>query len=234
MPLKFYSFQVHLDSASHKVEEQPTKKRKSERLSSEKSKFLTKCFICGKEQLEKDQDDYYLVIVLTKEGKATIKSACKEKLPSYYLEIEDTDLIARELKYHKPCFNTFTYIYSIQKKRQLDNSGLYKGKAAQSTYEQGDFQSIIGYINKHVKAKKEAISTTKLHAIYGIAVSDSRYRSKLKTRIKNQFGEDIFCSVGRNSPDIVVSSSLSLSEVTFQDTDGCVINAAEYLQNGIM
>ena len=58
---------------------------------------------------------------------------------------------------------------------------------------------------------------------------------KLKIRIKNQFGEDIiFCSVGRNSPDIVISSSLSLSEVTFQDMDGCIINAAEYLQNDIM
>ena len=40
---------------------------------------------------------------LTKEDKTTIKSACKEKLSSYYLEIEDTDVIARELKYHKPC-----------------------------------------------------------------------------------------------------------------------------------
>ena len=98
--------------ASHKVEEAPTKRRNSERLSSKKSKFPTKCFICGKEQLKKDQDVYYLVKVLTKEGKA--KSACKEKLPSYYLEIEDIDLI-RELKYHKPCFNTITYGYSIQK-----------------------------------------------------------------------------------------------------------------------
>ena len=78
--------------ASHKVEEPPTKRRKLERLSPKKSKFLTKCFICGKEQLKKDQDLYYLVKVLTKEGKATIiKSACKEKLPWYYLEIEDTD-----------------------------------------------------------------------------------------------------------------------------------------------
>ena len=92
--------------ASHKVEAAPTKRRNSERLSSKKSKFPTKCFICGKEQLKKDQDAYYLVKVLTKEGKA--------KLPSYYLEIEDIDLIG-ELKYHKPCFNTIIYGYNIQK-----------------------------------------------------------------------------------------------------------------------
>ena len=69
-----------------------------------------------------------------------------------------------------------------------------------------------------------------LHTTYDIRVNDSRYRSKLKTRIKNQFGQDvIFCS-----PDIVVRPSLSLSEVTFQDRDGCIIKAAEYLPNDIM
>ena len=185
--------------------------------------------------MKKDQDVYYLVKVLTKKGEATIKSACKEKLSSYYLETEDTDLIARELKYHKPCFNTFTYDHSIQNKCQLDNSGLYNGKTAQSTYEQGDFQSFIDYINEHVKRKKETVSMTTFHTVYGIGVNDSRYRSKLKTIIKNQFGEDvIFCSVVRNSPDIVVSWSLSLSEVTFQDRDGCMIKAAEYLWYDIM
>ena len=40
---------------------------------------------------------------LTKEFETTVKSTCKEKLSSYYLEIEDNDVIARELKYHKPC-----------------------------------------------------------------------------------------------------------------------------------
>ena len=166
--------------------------------------------------MKKDQDVYYLVNVLTKEGETTIKSACKEKLSSHYLEIEVTDVIARELKYHKPCFNIFTYRYNIRKKCQLGNSGLYKGKAAQSTYEQGDFQSVIDYINEHVRKKREPVSMTTLHTICGIGVSDSRYRSKLKTRIKNQFGGNvIFCSVGRNSPDIVVRSLLSLSEMTF-------------------
>ena len=106
-------FRFTLILASHKVEEPPIKIRKSDRLPSERSKFTTKCFICGKVQLKKDQDVYYLVKVLTKEGEATIKSACKEKLSSYYLETEDTDLIAIELKYHKPCFNTFTYGYRI-------------------------------------------------------------------------------------------------------------------------
>ena len=76
---------------------------------------------------------------------------------------------------------------------------------------------------------------TTLHTVYGIEVNDTRYRSKLKTRIKNQFGEDVIsCSVVRNSSDIVVSWSLSLSEVTFQDRYGCMIKAAEYLRYDIM
>ena len=74
---------------------------------------------------------------------------------------------------------------------------------------------------------------TTLHTIYDIRVNDSRYRSKLKTRIKNQFGDVIFCSVGTNSPDIVVRPSLSLSEVTFQDRNGCIIKAAEHLRSDI-
>ena len=108
-------------------------------------------------------------------------------------------------------------------------------KAAQSTYEQGDFQSVIDNIKEHAKKKQEPVPMITLHIIYDIRVNDSRYRSKLKTRIKNQFGQDvIFYSVGRNSPDIVVRPSLSLSEVTFQDRDGCIIKAAEYLPNDIM
>ena len=74
---------------------------------------------------------------------------------------------------------------------------------------------------------------TTLHTIDDIRVNDSRYRSKLKTRIKNQFVDVIFCSIGTNSPDIVVRPSLSLSEVTFQDRNGCIIKAAEYLRSDI-
>ena len=76
---------------------------------------------------------------------------------------------------------------------------------------------------------------TTLYTIYGIGVNGSRYRSRLKTRIKNQFQEDaIFCPVSRNSPDIIVILSLSLSEVIFQDRDSCTVKVAEYLRNDIM
>lgn len=112
---------------------------------------------------------------------------------------------------------------------------MHKGKSAQSTYEQGGFQSVIHYINEHVKTKKEAVSMTTLYTIYGIGVNGSRYRSRLKTRIKNQFQEDaIFCPVSMNSPDIIVILSLSLSEVIFQDRDSCTVKVAEYLRNDIM
>ena len=41
-----------------------------------------------------------------------------------------------------------------------------------------------------LRQKKEAVSMTTLYTMYDIGLIGSRYRSRLKTRIKNQFRED--------------------------------------------
>ena len=71
-----------------------------------------------------------------------------------------------------------------------------------------------------------------LHTIYGLRPSDSKYRSKLKSRIMKRFKDQInFLPVGLKTPEILVYESTPVSELSFKDKSGCIIKAAEYLRN---
>ena len=50
----------------------------------------------------------YPVTIHTLNVKSAIKAAVKEKNPTLYFEINDADLIARELRCHKTCYKAFT------------------------------------------------------------------------------------------------------------------------------
>ena len=43
-----------------------------------------------------------------------------------------------------------------------------------------------------------------------------------------------FLNIGRNSPDVVMEGSAEFDEITFNDKEGCLIKAAEYLGNDII
>lgn len=47
-----------------------------------------------------------------REAEATIKAAAMDKMPSFYFEISEVDLIATDLQYHDACYSTFTHGYS--------------------------------------------------------------------------------------------------------------------------
>ena len=74
-----------------------------------------------------------------------------------------------------------------------------------------------------------------LHTVYGLHVGDTRYRSKLKVHIKNEFKDKpTFLDVGNNVPEILIDSSIPASEVSFKDKTGCIIKTAEYLRAEIL
>lgn len=74
--------------------------------------FPKECFICNKYRLQRNKKNEFTRLLTTKEGENTVKIASKEKLPTFYNENHDTDLIARELKFHTSCYQTFTIGYS--------------------------------------------------------------------------------------------------------------------------
>jgi hypothetical protein len=201
--------------------------------------FPKECFICGKKRIQRNKKDIVPRLVTTCQAEATIKAAARDKMSSFYYEISEVDLIAKELQYHEACYKSFTHGYSCHY-REVSPSLVEPISTAMMLTEeehqqQGDYTSVNEYISKHVLKDKQAVSMSVLHSIYNLRVNDSRYRSKLKKRIQNDFKDSVvFLSVGNNLPEIVIDSFLPASEIAFQDKHGCLIKAAEYLRADIL
>ena len=169
----------------------------------------------------------YPHLIKTKIGEVSIKLAAEEKMPSFYYENKDEDLIPRELKCRRSCYNKFR-LSSVRFDDISDNS------ESREYQEEGNYNSVTDYVNKHILKEKRAVSIAVLHTTYGLKPNDTRYRSKLKSRLKKEFPTLSFLNIGRNSPDVVMEGSAEFDEITFNDKEGCLIKAAEYLRNGII
>ena len=148
-------------------------------------------------------------------------------MPSFYYENKDEDLIAQELKCHRSCNNKFR-LSSVRFDDISDNSESCEYQ------EEGNYNSVTDYVTKHILNEKKAVSITVLHTIYGLKPNDTRYRSKLKSQLKEDFTTLSFLNIRHNSPDIVIDSSAEFHEINFNDKEGCLIKAADYLRNNIL
>ena len=156
--------------------------------------FPKECFICKKYRLQRSKKDEYPIKITTIIAANTIKMIAEEKMPAYYLEIKDLDLIAKELRYHPSCNRSFTrgYSASIRESEQLFPGSL---DISDEVQRQGDYESVKKYITNHILEEKQAVSITVLQSLYGLG-SDTRYRSKLKSRIQKDFPNELeFLSV---------------------------------------
>ena len=108
-------------------------------------------------------------------------------------EVRDLDLIVREFKIHKNCCHDFTRGYesrvvSVKKDRTPQSS------PQPPTYEKDDFDNKIRnkkFISSHINEEGQCISMKILLEIYGVGLGDTRYRSKLKQRLKGYFKDSI-------------------------------------------
>ena len=148
-------------------------------------------------------------------------------MPSFFYENKDEDLIARELKCHRSCYNKFR----LSSVRFDDISHNTESREYQ---EEGNYNSLTDYVTKHILNVEKVVSVAVLHTIYGLKPNDTRYRSKLKSRLKKDFPTLSFLNIGRNSPDVVIDGSAEFDEITFNDKEGCLIKATEYLRNDII
>ena len=69
--------------------------------------FPDKCFICSRVRIQVHKKDEYPVVVTLDKVESSIKAAAKVKMPTFYFEVKEMDLIAKELKYHVTCYKTF-------------------------------------------------------------------------------------------------------------------------------
>ena len=58
-------------------------------------------------------------------------------------------------------------------------------------YSSGNFEAFKDYVKEKVLKEKQAVSMKTLYEIYGLNVTDVRYRAKLKTRLEKEFETEI-------------------------------------------
>ena len=162
--------------------------------------FPKHCFICKKDRIQHNKKDEYPHLIKTNIGEVSIKLAAKEKMPLFYYENKDEDLIARELKCHRSCYNKFR-LSSVRFDDISDNSEF------RVYQDEGNYNSVTDYVNKYILNEKRPVSIAVLHTKYGLKPNDIRYRSKLKSRLKKDFPTLSFLNIGRNSPDVVIEGS---------------------------
>lgn len=201
--------------------------------------FPASCFVCGKIRKQRNKKDCPIIVVSTRDAETTIKEAAKDKNLDFYYENKEVDLIAKELRYHRDCYKSFTRGYSSDCRdtsQQETFSTTTSNETRQDEHQlQGDYISVQEYITENVIKRKQTVSMGVLHSVYDLHVDDSRYRAKLKRRIQNDFKDAVsFFSVGKNLPDMVINTALPVEEIAFHDKQGCVIKAAEYLRNDIL
>ena len=94
-------------------------------------------------------------------------------------EIKDSDLIAMEFKYHPKCYTDFTFVCSKHWRTSLNENTT----TPEVPTETCDFEAVKDYVSTKMMGNNEVASMKTMHAIYGLKVEDTRYRSKLKKRI---------------------------------------------------
>ena len=97
-------------------------------------------------------------------------------------------------------------------------------EANTAAYSTGNFDVVKEYINTKVITESQAVSMKTLHEIYGLNVTDVRYRGKLKSRIENEYKDRIlFLQPQKNIPLVLISANISLSEINFTNNKECIV-----------
>ena len=140
-----------------------------------------------------------------------IKTAAETKNKKLYNEIKSLDLIAKEFKVHKHCYQQFTSGFaSGSRSLTMNESGPYDSTT--QVYDKGEFEVVKEFVENEVIEHGKAVSMKTLHDLYKLGVCDTRYRSKLKQRLQNHFNETIsFLSPSKSNLAEVVSGMYSLS-----------------------
>ena len=100
-----------------------------------------------------------------------------------YNDVRDVDLITREFKVHKHCYQDFTHGFTSgnasDKKASIPQNSPHP-----SIHEKGDLDKVKKFI-KFIIEEGQCISMNILHEIYDLGVDGTRYRSKLKQTLKD-------------------------------------------------
>ena len=162
--------------------------------------YPKECNICSKFRVQHRNKKFEPYKIATYDTQRTIKAAANAKDKKLYSEIESLDLIAKEFKVHAHCYQNFTRGFS-------DGSSTSSSTKTAPAYDSGDFDAVKEIISNEVISLGKAVSMKNLHVVYGLSIEDTRYRSKLKQRIINLFGDKLlFLNPSVGNGEVVVSA----------------------------
>ena len=159
-------------------------KRQCTRLSSpppqnKRSLFPTTCYFCKNDRVKHKQHIKFPITITTEQAPMSIKQNAESmEDKTIYFEIKDVDLIAKELRYHRHCYKEFTR-KKLEKLLNVNET------------QKGDCQKVKDIIEKLVLNQNQAVSMANIHNAYALHPNDTRYRSKLKERIENDYKKQL-------------------------------------------
>ena len=163
--------------------------------------YPKECNFCTIFRVQHKGERYKPYKITTYTAENTIKAAAKDN------GIKDLDLIAKEFKFHKHCYNQYTNGYAHGSSSSKANADRDIATEKTSSYDTGKFEEVKKFVIDEVIGLGRAIPMKVLHDIYGIAVGDDRCRSKLKMRLKNYFKEQIsFVTPKYETAEIVMTT----------------------------
>ena len=192
--------------------------------------YPKECNFCKKYRVKRKQRHYLPITITTEQTANTLKQAAEaHEDQSLFYEIKDVDLIAKEFKYHESCYKEFT-----RKNKKVPE--IVEEEDDTSRYSiSGGVKAVFNCIEEKILKENQAVSMKVLHDIFGLETEDTRYRSKLKTRIETAFPNKLyFLKVANNIPEIVINAGAIDNHITFNDRNHIIQQAALYLRKDII
>ena len=87
-----------------------------------------------------------------------VKVAAQSKLPSLFAEIHDLDLIAKEFKYHRFCYSSFTFAFTDSTTVSVEKS---------KTMLKANFDTVKNFISWNVIQLRQVVSMTVVMKLHG-------------------------------------------------------------------
>ena len=192
------------------------------------------CFFCKNWRKTVKRKIFTPHIITTTSTEKRIKDAAKLRMDHDALgQVCETDLIAKQLMMHRQCYIDYTRCLEEQSQdvdKDDNNDGQRKMK--------GDFDQVKDFIQDAIIESKKPVSITAVHRIYGTGYGHEHekvYRNRLKSKIVDEFGDEIlFLNVDGQTSEVIVSRAALDSTTVVKDKNAVLKQAAEYLREEIM
>ena len=236
----FISTSFRLSSESSILEK---KQRLSNRIANLKpstsstSIYPKECNLCKKYRVKQKKTHLLPQTVATINACETIKAAAKVKNPLLYSEIYDVDLIAKEFKYHRHCYKSFTFGYGknqrSDRERVLDDQPVSSIGTSENNHKR--FAEVCEFINYNILKMNQSVSISVIRNIYGDDDGKSKRRRMLKEKLVNEFSNQLlFIQPGNNFPEIIINANTTSLNYLPVDKEHHIKKAAEYLKEDVL